>query len=753
MFEVKILEETINYQIRKVNINGHYFSIKKKIHFILNELPGILQDLRNYLLQNDSAGISTILWEYKSQQVNATLYRCMDVLLPTEFEQYCLHLCGYFTDEIKKPQISQSNIFKFMLTNNIDLAFNNKNSEGQWHSEDTGIPRRAIDKFQNNKFEEFIISCEKHEIEAIREIFPHLGEIPLLNRIYANEAYTNVFENFIRRVGENLIEEEKALSKSELVRYILTGTSIPEQKKDQRFSTLRELKIIQEVVTYVYQTIAKKPNSYNVKDDVWKVREKNEQGFISLIFDFSPLSEEDKPYVKAYIHELLMKTDASIGGVWVRLNSIKIIYKRFKELRYKDVKSILQMNYYHILHLLDYLQQLRDEKGKQCYKLTTISEQYCYVKLFIDWIIENYDWQYDNVFSLVPFHNIKAYSDPTKYIPEKVIQQLEHVLHELPEIYQNAWEIMMNSGMRFSDVQGLQTDCIPYDESEEMYVLKFINQKMKKQRIRSGQSKYHVIPASDLLIEAVERQKKLTANLRAIANIERLFVVWNDSAVVPLDGKTLSMNINKLIKRHDIRDENNEIFHYTNHQCRKTVTVDLLSQGMSLKQVADLIGHSKETSARYYRAVQMKKIAELDNKMFEQLFEKMLDEEVKEQYTNEERKALIREVKLGARETPEGHGTCVKHVSFGPCHKKKCVGCKMLVTGPQKLPKWYQLYEEQQQFLKDMKEEFEKYGEKNYQGHRSYQAESHLLDVYRRTIEKIEKFAKERGISIEQYRQ
>ncbi|MEB2492160.1 hypothetical protein SOP93_13405 [Peribacillus frigoritolerans] len=487
MFEVKILDETINDQTKKVNINGHYFSIQKKVGFILNELPVILQDLRKYLLQNDSAGISSILWEYKGQQVNATLFRCMDVLLPTEFEQYCLHLCGYFVDEIKKSQISQSNIFKFMLTNNIDLAFNNKNRDGQYHSEDTGIPRRAIDKFLNNKFEEFIISCKRHDIESIRKISPQLGEIPLLKRIYENEAYTNDFENFIRRVGENLIEQEKALSKSEFVRYIFTGTSIPEQKKDQRFSTFREQKIIQEVVTYIYQAIAKKPNSYNIKDDVWKVREKNEQGFISLIFDFSTLSVEDKSYVKAYIHELLIKTDASLRGVWVRLNSIKIIYNRFKEMRYKEVKSILHMNYYHILHLLDYLQQLRDEKGKQCYKLTTIRDQYVHVKLFIDWIIEKYDWQYDNVFSLVPFHNMKAYTAHTDYIPEKVIQQLEQVLHELPEIYQNAWEIMMNSGMRFSDVQGLQTDCITYDDTEEIDVLKFINQKMQKQRVRSGQ--------------------------------------------------------------------------------------------------------------------------------------------------------------------------------------------------------------------------------------------------------------------------
>ncbi|WP_411738442.1 tyrosine-type recombinase/integrase [Peribacillus sp. S4] len=753
MFVVKILEGTMNNQTKKVNINGHYFNIHKNVGFIVEELPEILRDLRQCLLQNDTKGISSILLRYKGQDVNGCLYRCMDTLLSSEFEQYCLHLCWYFIDELKRYKIYQSNIFKFMFTNNIDIAFNNKIRDGQYHSEDTGIPRRAIEQYLYFKSEEFILACKHDDMESVRKLFPPLGEIPLLNKIYANEKYINYFESFIRRVGETLIEEEKALSKSELVRYILTGTSKPEHKRDQRFSTFKELKIIQEVVTYVYQSIAKKPNSYNILDDVWKVREKNVQGFTSLILDFSLLSEEDKPFVKAYIHESLTKTGASIHDAWSRLNSIKIIYTRFMELPYKDVNSIFYMNIHHIRHLLDYLQQLRDENGKQYYQLNSISLKYFHVKLFIDWIIEKYDWQFDNIFSIVSFHNLKAYKDPTNFIPETVVQQLEQFLEELPEIYINAWEIMMNSGMRFSDIQGLESDCITQDESEEISVLKYINQKVQKQSIRSGNSKYHIIPASEVLIDAVERQKKLTANLRVIGSTKKLFIVWNDSAVVPLDGKTLSMNINKIIQKHDIRDDNNEIYHYTNHQCRKTVIVDLLSQGLSLKKVADLIGHSEETSARHYRAVQMKKLAELDKEMFEQLFEETLDEQVKGQYSNEEKKALIKEVKLGARETPEGHGTCVKHVSFGPCHKKKCAGCRMLVTGPQKLPKWYQLYDEQQQYLKEVEEEYKANGEEKYIEHRSYQAEFHLLNVYKRTIEKIENFAKQRGISIEQYRQ
>ncbi len=749
MFVVKVLEEQNAY--KKVDINGYDFYIKKKINFIQDEIPRILQDIKGCLVRYDTVGIASILDEFK--ELRNILWRCMDRLLQVEFERYCLHLCSYFFNELNEWKVGWQTLLRFMLTGDKSIALNDDSQVIKIeYLREIRTPQRTIQKYLDKRFEEFVLACEKNDIESVRRLSPPFGDGNLIKRIYANEKYVNVFEGFVRKVGEILIEKESALSKTEMVRYIFTGTTSI-QEHGNKFNKLKRLDIFQEVASAVYQVIAEKPNSYKILDDVWRIREKNEQGFRSVKLDFSHLSEEDKPYVKMYIHQLISETGTDIRDAYSRLNSIRTIYTRFRELPYEDVKSVFHMNYYHVLHLIDYLQQLRNEKGSQYYTLPTIHGRFIQVRLFIDWVIEEYNWQHDNPFRDIEFHNIKSFSQTTDYIPEVVIEKLEKVLYELPEIHRNAWEIMMNGGLRFSDIQSLGSDCITYEEREQCYVLTYVNQKMKKQKIRNGESIYHIIPASEAVIEAVKRQKELTADLRTIANTERLFVVWNGSAVVSLEGKNMQRAINRLLKKYDIRDDNGEIYHYANHQCRKTLIVDLLSQGLSLGKVADFIGHSEQTLARHYRDVQKQKIAELDSKMFEQLFGETLDEEVKEQYTEEEKAALIREVKLGARETPEGHGTCVKHVSFGPCRKKKCAGCKLLITGPQKLPKWYQLYSEQEQYIKELEQEYQQAGVEDCKEHRSYQAQVHLLDVYRRTIEKIENWAKQRGIPIEQYRQ
>ncbi|MDF9580313.1 hypothetical protein [Bacillus paranthracis] len=99
---------------------------------------------------------------------------------------------------------------------------------------------------------------------------------------------------------------------------------------------------------------------------------------------------------------------------------------------------------------------------------------------------------------------------------------------------------------------------------------------------------------------------------------------------------------------------------------------------------------------------------------------------------------------MGSRSTPEGHGTCIKHVSFGPCHKKKCVGCKMLITGPQKLEMWKELYSEQQSYLDEWEKVMIENNIGDWKDYREYQAEISLLKTYDDTVQKLEKFIKER---------
>ncbi|WP_078410715.1 tyrosine-type recombinase/integrase [Priestia abyssalis] len=746
LFEINILES--NKNSRKISINGHEFSVQFSTTMIEQELPGILDDIGTYLVTKNISGLFSIFNKYKL--LNLFFFRCMEMLYQKEFEEYLLYICDYFVEELNQSVFSHKALIQFLMTNDTESAFKYKAIRREYLTV-TSTPQIVIEKYFNNKFEEFISACKVNDLQLVRKVSPCLGDQSLINRIYENEDCVKIFESFVKKVGESLIEDGQALSATEITRYIFSGDTT-KKGNGNRFNKLHRLEIFRGVALEVYTAIANKDNSYKFSDDVWILREKNEQGFHTYTFDFSDLPEPNKTYLKSYINEILQKTPESIGVAQSRHRSIKHVLLHFEELPYKNVKSVLQMNYQHISHLFTYFQQIQQD-GKRKYALPTIYGFFTYMRPFVDWLLEEKQLNRDNPFKRLVIKNIKSFSESIEYIPETVVEQLENVLHELPQMLQNAWTIMMNTGMRFSDIPLLDENCIKYDKEIQSYILTYLNVKSEKKRIQGGQSRDHKIPVSEAVVFAVESQKELTADLRLLAGTMKIFITHNGLAVIPLEGRSLARPINRLIKKHNIRDANGEVYHYTNHQCRKTLIAELFSRELTLRQVADFIGQHEQTTARSYRDVQKKKIAQLDNEMFEQLFEEIIDEEVKDQYTEEEKKALYKEIKLGARETPEGHGTCVKHVSFGPCHKKKCVGCKMLVTGPQKLPKWYRLYKEQQRYVEDLVTELKQADVENYEEHRSYQQEIHLLNVYKETIEKVEKFAKERKIPIEQYKE
>ncbi|KPD05544.1 hypothetical protein AM501_25670 [Aneurinibacillus migulanus] len=70
----------------------------------------------------------------------------------------------------------------------------------------------------------------------------------------------------------------------------------------------------------------------------------------------------------------------------------------------------------------------------------------------------------------------------------------------------------------------------------------------------------------------------------------------------------------------------------------------------------------------------------------------------------------------------------------------------MLLTGPQKLTMWQKLYDEQQDYLEQLKQEMVVQGIKEYECYRGYQSELHLLSLYKNTILKIERFINERKL-------
>ncbi|SMF18556.1 tyrosine-type recombinase/integrase [Priestia filamentosa] len=747
MFHITVNERTKKLNLKEIVINGHAFTIHRNFDFVYSTLPNVLLRLRASFIDKNINEVHSILKQYK--QINPTIFECVEVLFPKEFEEYFKHLCDYFFYELNEITTSFRPVLRFIITNNLEKSLHSPSCISATYYSTLSVPKQAFSSYLDDKFLELMDAFRQDNLNLIRTLSFPLGEKTLIERIYSDDTYIETFESFVERLVDSLSQQEESFSAIGLSRYIFGQTTREEKRRLLAFT---KLEVIKKAVSKIYTSIANKPNSYQISDDIWFIKRRNIQGFNRFKLDFSLFSNKDKPFIKRYIHELVEKTSEKEEKISRRLHSIRTLYSYFTELPYKEVTSLSDLNYYHLIHLRDYLQQLLGTDGKRKYTVATIHGMFTVVRIYMDWYIENINPKQSNTFRELKFHNVKAFSENTSYIPESVIEQLENKLHHLPEPFQNAWTIMINCGLRFSDVQHLKLDCITYDNEINSYVMTYRNVKMQTLRVKNGEPIYHTIPVSQIVVDAVERQKEITNNLRVIANTDYLFITFNNSAIVKINPVSIAHSINTIIKRYNICDENGELYHYKNHQCRKTLIVDLLSQGMSLRQVADYVNHSEETSALHYRDVENKKIAQLDKDMFEQLFMETLDEDITSQYEDEELESLFKEVKLGARETPEGHGTCVKHVSFGPCHKKSCVGCKMLVSGPQKLPKWYQLYKEQQMYINELANEYQQMDISNFQEHRIYQQESHLLGVYKETINKIEKWAERRGISIEQYK-
>ncbi|HDW3057609.1 TPA: site-specific integrase, partial [Bacillus cereus] len=264
-------------------------------------------------------------------------------------------------------------------------------------------------------------------------------------------------------------------------------------------------------------------------------------------------------------------------------------------------------------------------------------------------------------------------------------------------------------------------------------------------RRKHGLEDYHYLPISDAsLIKIINQQIEDTRELRKISGENRIFLKNTRKGIKLYSGTEIARAINKLIHKYSIRNRDGLLWKYTHHQCRKTVAVNLFTNGATVEEVSDWLTHlDSKATMKHYHDIELMKIAKLDAEYFNIAFDS-LDSEIKNIYSPSELKHLKDEIMMGSRNTPEGHGTCIKHVSFGPCHKRKCVGCKMLITGPQKLGMWKKLYSEQQSYLNECEKVMIENNIDDWKDYREYQAEINLLKTYGDTVQKLEKFIKER---------
>lgn len=389
-------------------------------------------------------------------------------------------------------------------------------------------------------------------------------------------------------------------------------------------------------------------------------------------------------------------------------------------------------------------------------KMAAVRGHFKYLNQIFDWLmrsdVNHPDGQpkvQRNPFRSVSFKNEDDHTDKAQYIPEEIVMQLMNHRYELPPEVNRCLTIMLDLGLRLSDCVMLEQGCLTYDDDIEMHVLRFIDQKNKKRRIRAGLSPYHLVGVKDLdVVKAIQEQERASEDLRKLTDSRLIFLRKHSvesTKVNVLSTHGLITAIRLLISKRGITDHDGNLWHFKSHQCRKTVAVTMIENGATPIEIKQFLGHlDQKTTESYYAEVRKLKQGELNHAFFEKKFKARVSKEQLEKFSEEERRILYTEFALGHRNVELG--LCVKHASEGPCGNRKgetnCATCKSICTGPQYEPKWQKLVDDAEHDVETLLAVYHEAGiqESEYCDYAEFRKANKLLLNYRVALAEIKSY-------------
>lgn len=338
--------------------------------------------------------------------------------------------------------------------------------------------------------------------------------------------------------------------------------------------------------------------------DYWDLEDKDPQSQFygkKFHFDFSELNgEEIKDVVKSYVWSNYVTQNMAVSGIQ---NCVKT-FKRFN--RYAKKSNITTLKYLtnmQICLFVSYLNTFVSENTGKKLSYVTRKNSLDSVKNIIHWcqihkpeIVPNSEIFTGNEYVGV---NQKLRID---FIPDEVLMQINNALKTEENPYLKYGIIILEStGMRIGDLLGLEKDCIkPHLISG--YTVSWFDHKNRK---------YHTpIPVRFECVEAVQKLTEITEDLRdecdeSLKNllfIHRCFKSNRSGQIIKIQHTTFRTWYKSFVKRHDITDSNGNLYHLTNHQFRRTLGTDMLSKGVSINVIQEVLGHANPSTTKLFYA-------------------------------------------------------------------------------------------------------------------------------------------------------
>lgn len=621
-----------------------------------------------------------------------------------------------------------------------------------------------INRLIDNYEQEFVISEEESKYLGLIEYslinYKSLNEGKLKkltpSRIIkiCMERYMNQFSLYLAKICDDLIKQNSIINRALVVTKIFDGISIQTgnhiytyYKSNSKYTVMEEL-IVKKIKEQVYSI---KLYNYNFEDDIWILRQKEKEIIRRYTINFSSLENsiiknELKKYYDFQIKKLDRNMEGSQGLPKCIMSSAVVIESVRYLISKLNIKSSYDIQRIHVHKLIKYWKhEYRTKQGKKV-KISTIEGIVTQLKSFIYWLMENpingVIKPISNEFEIITIKGVTY--ENTEIIPDSVVDEILLHLDELEISIQRIFLIMINCGLRFKEIKYLEADCIS-ESTGDVKILKYIPYKVLEARRRNGLDDYHrVIIDNEIYLEIIN-QIDYSSKLRRECKEKEVFLEKDDNGLLTLINSTkFCRDVQKLIDKYDIKDENGELWKITAKQFRKTLAVDMITKGNAKpREVSEYLGHLNEnTTEQYYNEVRKLKLADMNSDFFKKKFHLFLNDEELQPFSEEERKSLYIDFCLSSREVE--FGVCIKHFSTEPCQLRGdiwgCASCSKICTGKKYLNRWVDVFSSQKDLVDELEKNYiqENIPKEEYVNFREFQRELSLMNIFQEVIEKIE---------------
>lgn len=239
--------------------------------------------------------------------------------------------------------------------------------------------------------------------------------------------------------------------------------------------------------------------------------------------------------------------------------------------------------------------------------------------------------------------------------------------------------------MRIGDLLNLEKDCIkPHLISG--YTISWFDHKNRKFH-KSLPVRYECVEAVKKLAEITEQlQLECDERLKNLLFVHRVLHSEKVGQIMQVQHVTFKFWYKSFIKRNNVTDSDGNLYHLTTHQFRRTLGTDMLSKGVNINVIQEVLGHSDPSiTKRFYADIKDKDRAEVFSNIgiignINQLEKSHFDNETERVWFNENKdtKAALCD------------GYCTKPIVNGEIcdrllKRQKCYTCSRYITTPEYL--------------------------------------------------------------------